>query len=509
MEQAYADRLLSTVGKAGSPSSPASSPGDRRSSSCRPRYTPSSFNSRSPFSPPFKRTTPSSHGSTENYYDRFIPSRKSPCVARKCLFGSPGRKRDKKDTQSEPPKLETLTYQSILQNELLGKSITEVPDPQNVEHGRVLGVLTPSNEPVFKYKSHPCKLDPLAPYSISPVSKDSNKLLLSPRRAARKISKTPFKVLDAPELQDDFYLNLLDWSSLNMLSVGLGSAVYLWSACTCQVSRLCDLNEDNNTVTSVSWSERGHFLAVGTHQGLVQIWDASSEKKVSTLRGHTMRVGSLSWNGDVLCSGSRDHNIFQWDHRAPQDGPVKKYIGHTQEVCGLRWSHDHQLLASGGNDNKLLVWNQSSAVPLQKYSEHSAAIKAITWSPHQHGILASGGGTADKTIRFWNTLTGQPLQSIDTGSQVCNLAWSKSANELISTHGYSQNQIIIWRYPSLTQVAKLMGHTTRVLYLAMSPDGQTVVTGAGDETLRFWNVFYKSRSHKEPNSPLNMATYIR
>ncbi len=138
----------------------------------------------------------------------------------------------------------------------------------------------------------------------------------------------------------------------------------------------------------------------------------------------------------------------------------------------------------------------SSNSPVQRYSEHSAAIKAIAWSPHQHGILASGGGTADRTIRFWNTLTAQPLQSVDTGSQVCNLAWSKSANELVSTHGYSQNQIIIWRYPSLTQVAKLTGHTTRVLYLAMSPDGQTVVTGAGDETLRFWNVFYKSRSHK-------------
>ena len=49
--------------------------------------------------------------------------------------------------------------------------------------------------------------------------------------------------------------------------------------------------------------------------------------------------------------------------------------------------------------------------------------------------------------------------------QVCNLAWSKSANELVSTHGYSQNQIILWRYPTLTQVAKLTGHTTRVLYL--------------------------------------------
>ena len=63
----------------------------------------------------------------------------------------------------------------------------------------------------------------------------STKLLLSPRRLTIKISKTPFKVLDAPELQDDFYLNLLDWSAQNILAVGLGTAVYLWSACTCQV----------------------------------------------------------------------------------------------------------------------------------------------------------------------------------------------------------------------------------------------------------------------------------
>jgi len=52
----------------------------------------------------------------------------------------------------------------------------------------------------------------------------------------RKIPRIPFKVLDAPELQDDFYLNLVDWSSQNILSVGLGSCVYLWSACTSQVN---------------------------------------------------------------------------------------------------------------------------------------------------------------------------------------------------------------------------------------------------------------------------------
>ncbi len=54
----------------------------------------------------------------------------------------------------------------------------------------------------------------------------------------------------------------------------------------------------------------------------------------------------------MLCSGSRDHMILGWDHREASR-PIKRYQGHTQEVCGLRWSPDGQLLASGGNDNKV------------------------------------------------------------------------------------------------------------------------------------------------------------
>jgi cell division cycle 20-like protein 1, cofactor of APC complex len=78
------------------------------------------------------------------------------------------------------------------------------------------------------------------PYSLSPVTSKSQKLLRSPRKATRKISRIPFKVLDAPELQDDFYLNLVDWSAQNVLAVGLGNCVYLWSACTSQVSLTSD-----------------------------------------------------------------------------------------------------------------------------------------------------------------------------------------------------------------------------------------------------------------------------
>lgn len=52
---------------------------------------------------------------------------------------------------------------------------------------------------------------------------------------------------------------------------------------------------------------------------------------------------------------------------------------------------------------------------------------------------------------------------------------------------------MVWKYPSLQPIATLTGHTFRVLYLSISPDGQTICTGAGDETLRFWNIFPPSK----------------
>mmetsp|Transcript_35746 Transcript_35746/g.77255 ORF Transcript_35746/g.77255 Transcript_35746/m.77255 type:complete len:476 (-) Transcript_35746:310-1737(-) len=330
------------------------------------------------------------------------------------------------------------------------------------------------------------------PFSLAPVPFHSGELINTPRKVPRKISKVPFKVLDAPQLQDDFYLNLVDWSSTNTLCVGLCNCVYLWNACTSRVTKLCDLSGDD-VVTSVNWTQRGAHLAVGTNKGEVEIWDASQCRKLRTMMGHRGRVGTMAWNGPVLSTGSRDHHILHRDVRQEQHY-FAKLPGHRQEVCGLKWSYDEQQLASGGNDNKLCVWDIRSLQAGLKFHEHQAAVKAISWSPHQRGLLASGGGTADRCIRFWNTVNDTPSHFVDTGSQVCNLIWSRNVNEIVSTHGYSLNQIVVWKYPSMTEVITLTGHTYRVLYLAISPDGQTIVTGAGDETLRFWNVFPSTKS---------------
>jgi len=73
--------------------------------------------------------------------------------------------------------------------------------------------------------------------------------------------------------------------------------------------------------------------------------------------------------------------------------------------------------------------------------------------------------------------------------------FSKNSDELVTTHGFSLNQIIVWDLPSMEKIATLTGHSYRVLFLSMSPCAQTIVTGAGDETLRFWNIFPPSKSN--------------
>ncbi|KAL2321652.1 hypothetical protein Fmac_026031 [Flemingia macrophylla] len=404
------------------------------------------------------------------YSDRFIPSRSASKFA---LFDISAPPEGRDDSSS--------AYTTLLRTALFGPDAAGVAPPLTPEKTASPPMTLPSRN-IFRYKTETRQ----SMHSLSPFMCDDLLPGVSHGRVKtpRKVPRSPFKVLDAPALQDDFYLNLVDWSSHNVLAVGLGNCVYLWNACSSKVTKLCDLGIDD-LVCSVGWAQRGTHLAVGTSNGKVQalqkcganvidaaIWDASRCKKIRSMEGHRLRVGALAWSSSLLSSGGRDKNIYQRDIRAQEDF-VSKLSGHKSE---------------------LFVWNQHSTQPVLKYCEHTAAVKAIAWSPHLHGLLASGGGTADRCIRFWNTTTNSHLSCMDTGSQVCNLVWSKNVNELVSTHGYSQNQIIVWRYPTMSKLATLTGHTYRVLYLAISPDGQTIVTGAGDETLRFWNVFPSPKS---------------
>jgi cell division cycle protein 20 (cofactor of APC complex) len=81
--------------------------------------------------------------------------------------------------------------------------------------------------------------------------------------------------------------------------------------------------------------------------------------------------------------------------------------------------------------------------------------------------------------------------------------WSKNYKELISSHGFQQNQLTIWKYPEMTKVSELVGHSNRVLGMSASPDQETIVSVGADETLRFWKCFALDDLYRKNKESVN------
>ena len=274
-----------------------------------------------------------------------------------------------------------------------------------------------------------------------------------------------------------------------------------------------------------------------------------------------MRVGTLAWNGYNLFSGSKDTTILGHDVRIKNNVIMKLANGHTKEICNIKWNQDFKYLASGGNDNLVCLWdirgkfnNNKNSIwdvlnsqsddesddeneninnsdkdiqmndeintninsninrihkakskqldeniiePFLILNKHKGPVRALQWSPYNNSILATGGGKKDNTIKFFNADTKSVISEYNTGSPVCQILWNKYEKEIISSQGNNKNQICLWSYPKMNKIAELNGHLNRALYLAMSPDGCTMVSGSSDETLRFWNINEREKIKKK------------
>ena len=363
----------------------------------------------------------------------------------------------------------------------------------------------------------------LANYSINPTFK-------------RKINLTPERILDAPNLVDDYYLNLLEWGASNILAVALGPEIYLYNGDTSETSLLMSILQDendnmnntilnNNIVTSLSWMNNGIGMGVGLPTGVLEIWDVNKKVKIREIEAHSDRISSLAWNGYIVSTGSKDKLIKNFDVRI-QDSEISKIRQHKQEVCALRYSPEGDLLASGGNDNTAYIWDirklnnkllnisnlnevNTCIKPLLVNNYHTAAVKAMSWCPWQRHVLATGGGSKDRTIKIFNCDNNKIIKNVDTGSQVCSIVWNKKEREIISSHGFNKNQITIWNYQKMKKICELKGHMSRVLYLTISPDENYVCSGSGDETLRFWKINDEIQEAQNEEDPLLSNVVIR
>ena len=382
-------------------------------------------------------------------------------------------------------------------------------------------LLTSHHRSMSHHLSHSSSLHSLYHHPSSTSSPSSSPL------ASTTLHPSVLRTLDAPLLLDDYYLSLLDWSPSNLIAIALSSSLYLYNPSTSAISTLLTL-PSHTPLTSTRFGHcnsggrsRGaagaeEVVAVGCDDGTTLVLDVHTGQRLRAWRVHEARVGSLSWGKGaqqgLLSSGGRDGRLVHADVRTKE--VVAVWDGaHEEEVCGLEWSPDGRWLASGSNDNDCHLWwgagVGSSAGHARKWTmkEHTAAVKALAWCPTKPSLLATGGGTSDRHIRLYDTRGvgveggegegGGPrlVHAVDSRSQVCSLRWHAERPHLLSTHGFSDNAIIVWQHGrrgggvQLEKMCEMSGHTARVLHSALSPDGTEVCSAGADETLRFWKVW--------------------
>ncbi|KAK1562204.1 hypothetical protein Q3G72_008072 [Acer saccharum] len=137
----------------------------------------------------------------------------------------------------------------------------------------------------------------------------------------------------------------------------------------------------------------------------------------------------------------------------------------------------------------LLDWDPEMALKkLVTVDDKDGLVTGVSLAPNGRHIVV---GLNNSHVQIWDSTAIQ---------KVCVLLCSIHERELLNSHGFTENQLTLWKYTSMVNMAELTGHTSRVLFMAQSPNGYIVASATGDKTLRFWNVFGTSEVAKKPVS---------
>lgn len=201
------------------------------------------------------------------------------------------------------------------------------------------------------------------------------------------------------------------------------------------------LSGHKGRVCAAAVSPDGRWLATGSYDDTVRLWDVATGRSAAALAGHSGRVMSVAFspNGRLLASGSLDGTVRLW--RVP-DGKQVHVFRRPGQVWSVAFSPDGRTVASGSLDSEAKLWQVGRAYNQEPAAlrGHQGAVHSVAFSPDGKSVATA---SADYTVKVWNLGTRR-------------------------------------------EVATLKGHEDWVWAVAFSPDGNTLASGAGDSTVRLW-----------------------
>jgi WD40 repeat protein/predicted Ser/Thr protein kinase len=212
--------------------------------------------------------------------------------------------------------------------------------------------------------------------------------------------------------------------------------------------------------------------------------DTQDGQRLRTLRGHSgwVRTAAFSPDGATLASGSDDNTLILWDVETGDQ--LRTLEGHTGVLYSVAFSPDGATLASGSWDNTVILWDVASGRRLRTLEGHQAGVNSVTFSPNG-AALASGSD--DRTVILWHVRTGQQVRTLeDHTGVVYGVAFSPDGQTLAT--GSWDRTVILWDVRNLEPVHTLERHAGPLLGMAFSPDSATLASGSSEGLVILWNV---------------------
>ena len=289
-----------------------------------------------------------------------------------------------------------------------------------------------------------------------------------------------------------------------LAAAGYDQLIHLWQGQGRAVAGIHHvLQGARGPLYAVAISPDGHCVVAGGYDMVIYLWDRVSGQLQQTFHGHTNCVYALAFhpNGQLLASGSGDGTIRLWllptvvngPSRVADTGraarPIAILDADLEVVHDLAFSPDGRMLARGGSDRTLRLWDMTQPhYPelvdkcrlVQDESEED--IFGVAFSPDGSKVACSGNHL---THLVTLSTAKAPLVLRQHTAWIAAVAFSPDGARVAS--GSADCTVCLWDAATGALRAVLRGHREIIYRIAFTPDGLTVVSSSFDGTIKFWD----------------------